>query len=352
MKTQTTLRTQRIRRSFLAWFMSAIICMMTTLAVSVTTFAAGGNSIQEIVELAYAIRANAGTQSGDWKAPTEESTETFTNETIKDYLAYDKIDTLATELANNQISSRDMPIKYRYACIASNIYKGFPNSAVYNSALTKLCAAKWEAPLSTMTPETTINDPNSVTKAISSFTGAIAQGTVTDAFSGTFDMSGWNPNAGVAGAAMSTMGNIVNQIFFIVSNLMMWLFMAQTGFDVLYLVVEPVRPFLTKGDGGAGLGGNASGSAGILSKFRLPICSSSAVEAANGGTSGGGGLGGNGASAGKSKMVITYLISRAPVLILSAIYLILVTMGYWQQLIGWIAGFVIQALDWIMTLGK
>ena len=351
MKTQTTLHAQRVRRSFLAWFMSAIICVMTTLAVSVTTFAAGGNSIQEIVELAYAIKANANTTENDWNAPSD--MDTFTNESIKDYVAYEKIQPLATELANNQISSRDMPIKYRYACIASNIYKGFANSAVYTSALEKLCAAKWEAPLSTMTPVSTVNDPNSVTKAISSFTGAIAQGTVTDAFSGTFDMSGWNPNAGVAGAAMSTMGNIVNQIFFIVSNLMMWLFMAQTGFDVLYLVVEPVRPFLTKGDGGsAGLGGNASGSTGVLSKFRLPICSSSAVEAANGGTSGGGGLGGNGASAGKSKMVITYLISRAPVLILSAIYLILVTMGYWQQLIGWIAGFVIQALDWIMTLGK
>ena len=351
MKTQTTLRAQRIRRSFLAWFMSAIICMMTTLAVSVTTFAAGGNSIQEIVELAYAIEANTGTQSGDWKAPTEEATKTLTNENIKQYLEYTNIENLAKELANNQISSRDMPTKYRYACIASNIYKGFPNSAVYNSALAKLCAAKWEAPLSTMTPASTVNDPNSVTKAVSSFTGAIAQGTVTDAFSGTFDMSGWNPNAGVAGAAMSTMGNIVNQIFFIVSNVMMWLFMAQTGFDVLYLVIEPIRPFLTNGAGGGAGIGNASGNTGILSKFRLPFCSSSAVEAANGGTSGGG-LGGNGAAASKSKMVITYLISRAPVLILSAIYLILVTMGYWQQLIGWIAGFVIQALDWIMTLGK
>lgn len=359
-------RTKRLRNTLVAWMVCVALSLTTMLGISVTASAASNTDITAIVQLAYAIQAN-NTGMGeinssinnnvvienDWVDPTAANKDAvITNEGIRDIITYGNLYALSTALNNSLILEQKTPKLRSYAQAANAILKGFPSQTDYQTALTKLCSVSWTTTVTMRTPQPGPNtQPNAVTAAISSFTGAIAQGTVTDAFSSTFDMSGWNPNAGIAGAALATVGNIVNQIFFVLSNLMMLFFMVQTGADILYLIVEPVRPFLTKGEGNSqGLGSN--GNARVLSRIRLPICSSSAIEAAGGG---GGGLvagGQNGAGGGKGAMVLKYLASRAPVLILGAIYLILVTLGYWQRLIGWIAGFVVQALDWLTTLGK
>ena len=361
-------RTKRLRNSLVAWMLCVALSLATMLGISVTASAASNTDITAIVQLAYAIQANQEGMGAikqsisdgqpiteDWSDPTATGVSgitPITNANIKSFITYDNLYALSAALSSNKILEQKTPKLRSYAQAASAILKGFSTQMEYETALTKLCSVEWETSLTMRTPQPAgSTQPNAVTAAISSFTGAIAQGTVTDAFSSTFDMSGWNPNAGIAGAALSTVGNIVNQIFFLLSNLMMLFFMVQTGADVLYLIVEPIRPFLTKGEGNSSnLGDN--GNARVLSRIRLPICSSSAIEAAGGG---GGGLaagGQNGAGGGKGAMVLKYLASRAPVLILGAVYLILVTLGYWQRLIGWIAGFVVQALDWLTTLGK
>lgn len=357
MNTQTK-SIQRIKKALAAWWLCIIVCLAGS-ATLVTASATGATDITAIVELAYAIQANqfsyplgsSSNQDQDWQDPsTAAQNSDITNYNISTYLTYSNLNSLANLVKTKQINSAKTPVLYRYANNAGVLLRGFESQTAFDTALRPLTVVNWSTTLNQRTPQPLeINDTNKVTSAIGSLTGAIAQGTVTDAFSSTFDMTEWNPNAGIAGAALSKVSSIASQIFYVISNVMMIGFFVLTGIDIMYLIIEPIRPLFSRNSGGTSI--NGDGRTGILSKIRIPIVSSAAIEA-TGGNNGGLGGGVNGANGGKGTMVLKYLAARAPALILGAIYLILVTLGYWQQLIGWLAGFVIQAFDWITSIGK
>lgn len=183
--------------------------------------------------------------------------------------------------------------------------------------------------------------------AVGNFNAASASSAATGVFESIYGAENWNPDTGLATEAMAVVYTVVNVIFTVVAQLIMWFFMAQSAFDLFYISFEPIRPFIGPRDSGGGLSSN-NGEGGFFSKIRIPICSNAAVEAANGSDKGG--LNG-GAGTNSSKAAISYVIKRAPLLITIAIYFILSVMGYWTKVIGWVADLVIKIFNFILSIG-
>ena len=184
--------------------------------------------------------------------------------------------------------------------------------------------------------------------AVGNFNAASASSAATGVFESIYGAESWNPDTGLATEAMAVIYTVVNVIFTVVAQLIMWFFMAQSAFDLFYISFEPIRPFIGPRDsGGGGLSGN-NGDGSFLGRVHIPICSHAAVEAANGSDKGGinGGAGTN-----SSKAAISYVIKRAPLLITIAIYFILSVMGYWTKVIGWVADVVIKIFNFILSIG-
>ena len=183
--------------------------------------------------------------------------------------------------------------------------------------------------------------------AVGNFNAAQASSAATDVFESIYGAENWHPDTGLATEAMAVIYSVVNVIFTVVAQIIMWFFMAQSAFDLFYISFEPIRPFIgPKGSGESRANNNGGG--GFWDKFCIPICSNAAVEAANGSSKGG--MDG-GASTNSSKAAINYIIKRAPLLITIAIYFILSVMGYWTKVIGWVADFVIRIFNFILSIG-
>ena len=252
--------------------------------------------------------------------------------------------------AQNDVAS-DYPNLKRCCATANQIVSTFKTEAEYNKALTDVKNISWTYNSSINTLKANASgDQHKLDNAVSSFKAAAAGAAANNAFGSIYDSQQWNPSEGVAGDFLQGVYGVVNTIFFVVSNLMLWFFLLQTGFDALYIIAEPVRPFIgPKTGNGGGMGINNGGQGNFFSKIHIPICSHAVEQACNGG----GGLGGNnggGASAGNA--FFSYALKRFPVLLCCAVYLILVTLGYWPRLISWVSQFAVQIIDFIMRLGQ
>lgn len=351
-------RSARLLSSILAVCVIAFT-MFTTLSIPAS--AAGGVDFYDVMQLAGYLNKNIAANSAfasstyesnvtsgtpdDWDEPTDTG---LAAAAIPDW-------TTLTDMseAQNKIAS-DYPVVKRCCATASQIVNTFRDNATYKKALGDLQTIGWTYDATTRTFKVNAaGDQHKFENALRDFKSAAASAAADNAFGEIYDSQNWDPNAGVAGDFLQGVYGVVNTLFYAVSNLMLWFFLVQTGFDALYIVAEPVRPFIGPKNGSSGGGGfnNGGGNGGnMLSKLHLPICSSSVEQACNGG---GGGIGGNsagGASAGNA--FLSYALKRFPVLICCAVYLILVTLGYWPKLISWVSGFAVDIIDFIMRIGQ
>lgn len=381
------IRTTQRRSSRLLACLLAVMVLCSSMFVQ-HAFAASGVAFEDVLSLtAYAIssgdcgvklgsvNANTGVYSVDtstgWKDfvvdKTFNSNRNYKNNnpseqttTTPDWTVAN-LDLNATNIipwnilvslanAQNNVAS-DYPNLKRCCATANQIVSTFKTEAEYNKALTDVKNISWTYDSSNNTLKADApGDQHKLDNAVSSFKAAAAGAAANNAFGSIYDSQQWNPSEGVAGDFLQGVYGVVNTIFFVVSNLMLWFFLLQTGFDALYIIAEPVRPFIgPKTGNGGGMGINNGGQGNFFLKIHIPICSHAVEQACNGG----GGLGGNnggGASAGNA--FFSYALKRFPVLLCCAVYLILVTLGYWPRLISWVSQFAVQIIDFIMRLGQ
>lgn len=367
----SAIRSQRSSRVLCAILIFALVVFTTMVPLSISAYAAGGVDFGDVMQLGAYIKQAKGTNNtsinfsqytsnvvasttsntsggnsspADWKAPTANDLDS------SDIPSWDIL--VEMSKAQNSIAS-DFPTVKSCCATASQIVNIFGESANYNQAIGKLRTIGWkyDATNKSFRPDAG-GDQKALDDALGKFKSSAASAAADNAFGDIYDAQNWDPNAGVAGDFLQGVYGVVNTIFYAVSNLMLWFFLLQTGFDSLYIIAEPVRPFIgprnSSSNGGFNNGGG-NGKGNILSKIHIPICSSSVEQACNGG----GGIGGNGAGgASQGNAFASYAIKRFPILLCCAVYLILVTLGYWPKLISWVSGFAVDIIDFIMRIGK
>lgn len=152
---------------------------------------------------------------------------------------------------------------------------------------------------------------------------------VGDVFGQEFD-----PTNAVTLAAMNTFTMICNVIFNTVAKALMLLFLVQTGFDVLYLVIPALQPVLAPANANSG-GGGAGLAQGKKFGIRFNVVSNEAVEANNRGATGSvGSNGGTGGGIFQTNIALRYLTARAPLILIAFTYFVLVATNVWTDIIS------------------
>ena len=158
---------------------------------------------------------------------------------------------------------------------------------------------------------------------------------VGDVFGREFD-----PTNAVTLAAMNTFTMICNTVFNVVAKALMLLFLVQTGFDVLYLVIPALQPLLAPANSNAG-GGNAGVTKGKTFAIRFNVVSNEAIDANN--RSSTGSVGTNGSTGGgflQTNIFARYFIARAPLIMLAFTYFVLVATNVWTSIISACTSFI------------
>lgn len=246
------------------------------------------------------------------------------------------------------------PEQYQRYQNAVSIYNTFGTKSAYDKAVAKLKSYQisYVAETDELVP---VNDSTKgqqdLARAVDSFNSSMGSQVAENTISGIFDTQNFNPSAGAAAGFLDTFYMVVNTIFFVVSNVVIWWFLAQTSFDMLYIMCEPLRPIIgpaNSGNGGLGgspMGQNAGWTAYVNKAINLlHLCSSEVAEACGGG---GGGLGTN--NAGGGNPWTRYFRKRAVVVICVGVYLVLVSAGWWPKIISWVAGIVTRLLGTIIS---
>ena len=336
----------------IARFLLAALCLLYVFAFPTLTASAASGTInfEELCELsAYTsmyegqIETPGNWKPFNWSANREEAESGIV--TQSDLPEWDTIQSIA----NMECQQDQHPTAYKMKNLASRVISTFNSAPAYNGAISTLKSMEWSYNLSFGFTATGSTVQTTLDSKIREFNASAASNSAEGAFGSIYDMSNFNPQAGEAQGFLNGVFKVINVIFYVAANLMIWFFLLQTTFDVLYLMFEWIRPFISSGRGGGAIAMGNNGNGGSLSKFHIPICSEAAVEACNG--HGNGGFGNNGGGS-KSNFMITYLVKRVPVILCCTCYIILVSMGYWTKLISWITGFVVQLISGIMTIGQ
>ncbi len=158
---------------------------------------------------------------------------------------------------------------------------------------------------------------------------------VGDVFGQEFD-----PTNAVTLAAMNTFTMVCNSIFNFVSKALMLLFLVQTGFDVLYLVIPALQPIFAPANASSG-GGGAGLAQGKKFSMRFNVVSNEAVEANNRSATGSVGTnGGTGGGIFQTNIALRYLTARAPLIIIAFTYFVLVATNVWTDIISACTAFI------------
>lgn len=318
-----------------AWL--AIVFMLLTLLTTPLVAYAASTSPEDI----YRCTVSAGTTTVVSSPP-----------------AWTDILAVAGGTTGSQPSIDDEDAVARYN-IAKSIISTFGKEATYKKAIADFDKyVEYDPILDVVQAKVkNANGENKFSLAISGFMKVMGTASTESQISGFMEADEFNPYAGGGAAFLNWFYGFINQVFFLTSNLMMWLFLGQTGFDAIYMMFAPVRPFIgPKGNsGGGGMGGYGGGygggnSASRISNFNIPICSDEVAAACNGGSQGmnstySGGGSGQGT---KSIPAITYVIARSQYIIILAVYLTLVRAGWWPKIIAWVAGYATQALSFVV----
>lgn len=358
MFTQVDKRTRLLR--IMLSLLIVIAMFFGTAPLAVVSYAAGSSySFDDYITFLCYSKAGFSVKSDDYSL-------TCTDNSLTD-LAYAKtssyVDTATEDIAkvwklisgindmkiNGKIDAVKQP-NLQKASVTANMIISSTSQAVFTEQVTAVYNAakslQVDAGTGRYKAAESVYD-SKLRTAVGNFNAASASSAATDVFESIYGAENWNPDTGLATEAMAVVYTVVNVIFTVVAQLIMWFFMAQSAFDLFYISFEPIRPFIGPRDSGGGLSSN-NGEGSLLSKIRIPICSNAAVEAANGSDKGG--LNG-GAGTNSSKAAISYVIKRAPLLITIAIYFILSVMGYWTKVIGWVADLVIKIFNFILSIG-
>lgn len=242
--------------------------------------------------------------------------------------------------------------EYKKYLKAVAIYQAFGSAGAYNKILPGLQKyVAWNDDIEDIEPaiNTTTGQQN-YTRAITAFEGAVGAAVTEQTIDGIFDMENWNPNAGFATPFLDWFYGAVNTGFYVISNLVIWWFLFQTALDVLYLVAEPVRPFISSASGSSSgySGSYSSNNAGsFASKIKIPLCSDDVIRACNGG-GGNSGYSTYGGNAKTTNPALIYIMSRGPLIIVIGVYLVLVSTGWWPKIIAWVAGIVTRLLSLVI----
>ena len=355
------------KRTRLLRIILAMLIVITTFIgiapLAVTSYAAGNSySFDDYITFLCYNKAGFSVKSGK-DGITNTTDTTKTDLCFASTSAYDD-STPSTDIAttwnlisgindlkvNGKIDAVKQP-NLQKASATANMIINSVSQAEFTSQVQSVYDAAKEIQVDAGTGNYKAKDPaydSKLRTAVGNFNAASASSAATDVFESIYGAESWNPDTGLATEAMAVIYTVVNVIFTVVAQLIMWFFMAQSAFDLFYISFEPIRPFIgPKDSGGGGLSGN-NGDGSFLGRVHIPICSHAAVEAAN--SSDKGGING-GAGTNSSKAAISYVIKRAPLLITIAIYFILSVMGYWTKVIGWVADVVIKIFNFILSIG-
>lgn len=295
------------------------------------------------------INANAvgGVSAKDCYTCTILDVDGSTDE-ARDLASWDDIKAIATDTSQEEVNAYNTT-QYRNYKAACNIYKTFETQAGYEKATAKLLSVvKYNAVTDELVPvNSSAKGQQDLSRAVASFNSSIGSVTANNTINGIFDTGNFDPSAGVAAPWLDTFYKVINTVFYVVSNVTIWWFLAQTSFDALYMLCEPIRPII----GPAGSGGVASGSGfgsqnagwkGYANKAvsLLHLCSQDAAAAC--GSSAGGGFGSQ--NAGSKNPFFIYFQKRAPVVIFLGAYLVLVQAGWWPRIIATVAGLLTRLL--------
>lgn len=155
----------------------------------------------------------------------------------------------------------------------------------------------------------------------------------------------FNPTNAITLAFQDSFAMACNTIFNIAAQALMLLFLVQTAFDVLYLVIPALQPILGAANSSSAPGGGSAGVAkGGSFKLQFNLVSNEAIDAANRsstGTTGGAGSG----SITETVIALKYIINRAPTFILAASYIVLAVTGIWPKIISAVSAFVAQIFN-------
>lgn len=330
---------ERVMR-FLAAVLIALISMFT---FSMHAFAATDVTVHSLYQLTAWYNANESNIKNGGTKGYSNAAEAPDGEDIINPITWEKIGYItkmeSPDTTNSGVSSVDV----RMWSLAKALEKSF-TQATYTKAIADLSSVcTYDATTDTLSASGNKSKFDSV---VSKFNANAVSQQAGSIFNDIYDMRDWDPSAGFASEALATVYSVINTIFYVGSQLLMWFFLLQTVCDGLYLVIEPVRPFIGPKD--SGTGGGVNNGNGFISKIKLPIASKAAAEAANGGAVTAGGAN-NGSS---GNIFLSYAAKRFPVLLLVAVYLILVSNGYWIKVIQWVAGFVVQIINFIMNIGQ
>ncbi len=307
-----------------------LVLLALTVGLAVPVYAAGGISAKDLYTCTFI---------GDGE---EEITSTAVDlpdyATIKDIAAKEPADT------------KDLsPILYQRYLKACEIASTFGTTAEYDKATAKLKGiVVYDGTKDALVPtNTSAKGEQDLSRGVDKFNSTVGSIISNNQINGIFDTGSFNPSAGAAAPFLDTFYMAVNTIFYVVSNVVIWWFLAQTSFDMLYMVCEPIRPLIGPGNANGQPGsqnaiGGGQGWQQAVNKIAnvLHVCSSEVAEACNGGSVGG--FGSQNAASGNKWMI--YARKRFPVVLFLAVYLILVSSGWWPRIISWVAGGVTSIL--------
>lgn len=368
------LNASRLKRLFI-FLMVWCLCLYSFMFLSVKAFAVTSISFRSIATYSAYVKANPGVQmlpdssnSGakDIQLNTSTSAENIiiTDDNNDPELSSIWSAALDAHEAYNSLNNKKpvdnvkYPTAYSQMLVGEAIYNAYGGSqSAFAKDVTKMInKAGGSVTIDPSNGDYQATDSaydGRLSSAVTSLDAHLVEVATKDTYDRIFDTSDWNPNEGLAADALSVMYNVVNQIFYVVSQVIIWLFFVVCVLDMCYIIVEPSRiilgPFCKRNElhGKGGMDGN-NGGFSIHSIFPICLCSDAVVEATGGGDMGGG-IGN--AGGGKGNAVLIYVRRRAPLLIAAAILIILTVLGYWRYVISWVAGWVIKAINFILNIG-
>lgn len=247
----------------------------------------------------------------------------------------------------------DYTDKYNAQKVLALVTKVYPDSASYDTAtkdIVTYCTYDIQT-RSLVAQNISEKEQERARNAIQSFNSGVSNAVARQQFEEIYSSDEWDPSNVAAKGMLSWFYVICNNIFYVTCQLVVWWFVIQTAFDGLYLVCDPIRPYIIspkKTGGNTSYGSSDNSSRSVLKRLCLPICSKAVAEATSGEDSKSGSYGKGNASS--SNPFVVYLVKRAPTFIMLAVYLILVQMGYWTKIIGAVASVVSSLLNGILEM--
>lgn len=223
-------------------------------SLAVTTYAATSVSFDDYATfLAYdqarnSIDPKSGTtENKDFALADTDAIEDTTTDNIPS--VWGLIANVADAKAAGKIDSVKQPVLTKLSATAQRITSSTTQAKFTEQVKAVYAAAGGKIKIHTGTGAYEAGDSNYASKlrtAVGNFNAAQASSAATDVFESIYGAENWHPDTGLATEAMAVIYSVVNVIFTVVAQIIMWFFMAQSAFDLFYISFEPIRPSLVQ----------------------------------------------------------------------------------------------------------